>query len=60
MDLNYFCKKLRITRQQYEEFVGGTTSSYYDYANWEYKYKIVKKMQAVVERLTNKRVNVYS
>lgn len=60
VDLNYFCKKLRISRQQYEEFVGGTTSSYYDYANWEYKYKIVKKIQAVVERLTNKRVNVYS
>ena len=60
VDLNYFCKKLRITRQQYEDFVCGTTSSYYDYANWEYKYKLVKKLQAVVERYTTKRVNVYS
>ncbi len=60
VDLNYFCKKLRITRQQYEEFVSGSVSSYYDYANWEYKYKIVKKVQAIVERLMNRRVNVYS
>ena len=60
VDLNDFCKKLRIIRHQYEEFVVGSTSTYYDYPNWEFKYKIVKKVQTVVEKITNKRVNVYS
>ena len=59
-DLGYFCKKLRITREQYEGFVSGQASSYYDYANWEYRYKTLKTVQSMVERLINRRVNVYS
>lgn len=59
-DLNYFCKKLRITREQYEGFVNGPKSSYYDYKNWESKYKVLKHMQSIFERLMKRRVNVYS
>lgn len=60
IDLDYFCKKLRITRAEYEGFVDGHMSSYYDYANWEGRYKLLKKIQTLVERMRGKRINVYS
>ncbi|MEY3663865.1 MAG: hypothetical protein RLZZ153_47 [Pseudomonadota bacterium] len=60
IDIDYFCKKLRITRNEYEGFISGKSSSYYDYSNWEFRYKILKKAQAFVERLLGKRVNIYS
>jgi hypothetical protein len=59
IDLDYFCKKLRITRADYEGFVNGSKSSYYDYSNWETRYRLLKKIQAVVERMLGKRINMY-
>ena len=60
IDLNFFCKKLRITRVEYEGFVNGPKGSYYDYANWEDRYRLLKRIQFLVERLRGKRINVYS
>lgn len=60
IDLDYFCKKLRITRAEYEGFVDGPKSSYYDYANWEGRYRLLKKVQSLVERVRGRRINVYS
>lgn len=59
-DLDYFCKKLRITRADYEGFVDGPKGSYYDYANWEGRYRLLKKVQSLVERVRGRRINVYS
>jgi len=59
-DLDYFCEKLCITRTEYESFVNGFKSSYRDYPNWESKYQLLKKMQSVVERVSGKRISVYS
>jgi N-acetyl sugar amidotransferase len=60
IDLDYFCKKLRISRADYEAFVTGPKSTYYDYPNWEGRYRLLKKVQSVVERARAKRINVYS
>ena len=60
LDLDYFCKKLRITRSDYEAFVDGPKSSYHDYPNWDGRYRLLKKVQSAVERVRGKRVNVYS
>jgi aminotransferase len=60
IDLNYFCKKLRITREQYEDFIIGKSSEYSDYPNWVAKHRMLKAIQTRVERLLGKRVNVYS
>jgi N-acetyl sugar amidotransferase len=60
VDLDYFCKKLRITREDYENFIEGAKGSYYDYDNWESFYKILKRVQSVVGRISGKRVSVYS
>ncbi len=60
VDLNYFCKKLRITREQYEGFVSGPQIRYNAFANWDSRYRRLKQAQAVFERLSGRRVNVYS
>lgn len=60
LDLDFFCKKLRITRADYEGFINGPKGSYHDYANWEGRYRLLKKIQSVAERVRGKRINVYS
>lgn len=60
IDLNYFCKKLHITREQYEGFISGRYSVYSDYPNWVSRHRMLKWIQAKVERLLGRRLNVYS
>lgn len=60
IDLNYFCKKLRITREQYEGFITGHSSLYSDYPNWMSRHRMLKWIQAYIEKLLGRRVNVYS
>jgi N-acetyl sugar amidotransferase len=60
VDLDFFCKKLRITRTDYEGFIDSPKGYYHDYANWERRYRLLKKIQAVAERVRGKRINVYS
>lgn len=60
IDLDYFCKKLRITREQYEGFIIGRRSEYADYPNWGSRHRTLKWLQLRIERLLGRRVNVYS
>jgi aminotransferase len=60
IDLNYFCKKLRITREQYEGFITGPQSHYTDFPNWVRRHKMLKAVQVRVEAWLGKRINVYS
>jgi len=60
VDLNYFCKKLRITRAQYEEFINGPKRDYDAYPNWVSRHRTLKAVQSRVERLLGRRINVYS
>lgn len=60
IDLNYFCKKLRITREQYEGFIIGRRSEYADYPNWISRHRMLKQVQAKVEALMGRRLNIYS
>jgi aminotransferase len=60
IDLDYFCKKLRITREQYEGFINGRSSKYADYSNWLNHYRILKWGQRMVERTLGRSVNIYS
>ena len=59
-DIAYFCKKLRITREQFDEFMRAPPHHYTDYPTWEARYRLLKRVQAVVERALGRRVNVYS
>lgn len=60
IDIAYFCKKLRITRDRYEAFVAGPKVAHDAFPNWDRRYRLLKQAQAVVERSLGKRVNVYS
>jgi N-acetyl sugar amidotransferase len=60
IDIGYFCKKLRISRAEFDEFISQPNRHYTDFPNWDSRYRRLKKIQAVVEQVTGKRVNVYS
>lgn len=59
-DLDYFCKKLQITRGQYEEFINGPSTEYSSFPNWVKYHKILKYVQVRLEKLIGKRLNIYS
>jgi len=59
-DIAYFCKKLRITRTQFDEFMAAPARHYRDYPTWEGRYRALKRVQALVERVSGRRINVYS
>ena len=59
-DLDYFCKKLRITREEYECFISGEKRQYSDFPNWDKRYTFLKRIQSYLEKFTRKRMNFYS
>ena len=60
IDIDYFCKKLRISRQQFDDFMIIPTHHHTDFPTWDGRYRLLKKVQVVVERLLNRRFNIYS
>jgi N-acetyl sugar amidotransferase len=60
LDISYFCKKLRITRGQFDEFMAAPSHRYSDYPTWEVRYRALKRVQRVIERVSGRRINVYS
>lgn len=60
LDIEYFCKKMRVTREQFEEFMRAPIHDYKEFANWGARQKFAKNMQLVVQRALGRRINVYS
>lgn len=60
IDIAYFCKKLRITRAQFDEFMKAPNRAYEDFDTWQGRYRLLKRVQGYVERALGRRVNVYS
>lgn len=60
IDLDYFCKKLRITREQYENFICGQKKNYSDFPNWMRLYSLIKLAQKYFEKIFKIRINIYS
>lgn len=60
IDIAYFCKKLRISRAQFDELMNVTPHHYTDFPTWEGRYRLLKKGQEIAERILGKRVRVYS
>lgn len=60
IDIAYFCKKLRISRQQFDAFMAAPSHHYTDFPTWDARYRLLKKVQGLVERILGQRVNVYS
>jgi N-acetyl sugar amidotransferase len=59
-DIDYFCKKLRISRAEFDELMARPVHHYSDFNNWDSQYKVLKAIQRLVQKLLGKKVNVYS
>jgi hypothetical protein len=60
IDISYFCKKLRITRQQFEELLKVPTHHYSDFPNWDGRYQNLKRIQTWVTKSLGRDIKVYS
>ncbi len=60
IDIAYFCKKLRITRVQFDEFMTAPAHHYTDFPTWEGRYRLLKRVQGMAEMISGRRLNVYS
>jgi N-acetyl sugar amidotransferase len=60
IDIAYFCKKLRITRQQFDELMNVPTHHYSDFPNWDGRYQKLKRLQTLVTKLLGREIKVYS
>ncbi len=60
VDITYFCKKLRISRSEFDELMEMPKRHYTDFPNWDARYRVLKKTQDLIARITGHRIRVYS
>ena len=60
MDIEYFCKKLKITSEQFNEFLSLPLRDYSEFPNWDNLHRNTKSIQKIAERILRRRINVYS
>lgn len=60
IDITYFCKKLRISRQQFDNLMMAPIHHYSDFPNWDVRYQRMKKIQAIVQKFLGRDIKVYS
>lgn len=60
VDIAYFCKKLRVTREEFNDFMRAPIHHYSDFANWDSRYQILKRVQKYVSNILGREVKVYS
>jgi len=59
-DIAYLCNKLGITRSEFDQFLSLPNRTYSEFPNWNRSYRRLKKIQALVERVTGKQFRAYS
>jgi N-acetyl sugar amidotransferase len=59
-DIIYFCKKLRIPRDEFDALVAARNGHHTEFPTWESRRRLAKKAQLTVERLLGRKVSVYS
>lgn len=59
-DLNYFCKKLRISRSEFEEILESPTRHHTEFPTWEANKRVAKWAQRTLEKLRGRSFGVYS
>lgn len=60
IDIAYFCKKLRITRSQFDELLKAPVHRHSEFPTWEGRYRLLKGMQSTLARITGRRIRMYS
>lgn len=59
-DTDYLCRKLGVSRLEFEQLMTVPNGHYTDYPNWDARYRMLKRVQSFVERVTGRRVARYS
>jgi aminotransferase len=59
-DIEYFCRKLGITTEEFHSIMQSPPKSYLEYENWNVYYNLLKKVQHRVERVFKKEIRNYS
>ncbi|MBU2538842.1 MAG: N-acetyl sugar amidotransferase [Proteobacteria bacterium] len=59
-EIIYFCKKMRISREEFDGFMAAPIHHYSDFQNWDRWHRLLKKGQSFFERMTGRRKNIYS
>ena len=59
-DIAYLCKKLGISRNEFEEFILAPQHSFLEYPNWISLQNFIKKMQQLSFRITGRKISIYS
>lgn len=59
-DIEYFCRKLGIRREEFDRFITDPAHHYTDFANSDSRIEAMKKVQRLIERLIGKKLTVYS
>jgi aminotransferase len=60
IDIAYCCKKLKISRSEFDEMLSIPKSRHTDFANWGPYHRFMKKIQHIYETLLKKRARIYS
>lgn len=60
VDINYFCKKLRISRDEFDEIMQRPNRHHAEFNNWDNHQKWAKIARRIFERLRGRRISVYS
>ena len=54
--INYVCKKLEISRHDFEAFMKVENKSYKDYRNWDQKRKLLSLVHRIFKKITGKSI----
>ncbi|MBV6493625.1 MAG: hypothetical protein LDLANPLL_01648 [Turneriella sp.] len=60
IDINYFCKKLRITRTEFDALLNVPIHHHTDFPTWNGRYMLLKRIQNFFARITGKKIKIYS
>lgn len=60
IDIAYFCKKLRISHQEFDALMKAPIHHYTEFPNWNSRYRLLKRMQGLASKLLGREIKVYS
>lgn len=59
-DIEYFCRKLQVSRAEFNRFITDKPHHYTDFANSDSRIEAMRQVQRVAERMMGKKLTVYS
>jgi N-acetyl sugar amidotransferase len=59
-DIDFLCRKLRLTRHEFTEIVNSPKGYSSDFQNWSQQYLLLKKVQRILEFLLRRSLKLFS